>query len=137
MKIKAGVLWECGKPRPYAESLPLSIEEIELDPPQDGEVLIEIKAAGLCHSDLVAINGERAKPTPIVIGHEAAGVVVELGSSVAGFAVGDHVVPSYVASCGSCEMCRVGRPALCQPATIANGAGTMQVQTIVSARFVI
>ena len=126
MKIRACVLREIGKPRPYSDSLPLSIEEVELDPPSAGEVLVQIKAAGLCHSDLVAINGERAKPTPIVIGHEAAGVVTELGEGVDEFEVGDHVVPAYVASCGKCEMCREGRPALCQPATIANAAGTMQ-----------
>ncbi|MGI9433538.1 MAG: zinc-dependent alcohol dehydrogenase family protein [Geminicoccaceae bacterium] len=126
MKIRAGVLWDIEKPKPYAESLPLSIEQLELDPPKAGEVLVEIKAAGLCHSDLVAINGERAKPTPIVIGHEAAGIVAELGPDVEGFEVGDHVVPSYVSSCGRCEMCREGRAALCQPATIANAAGTMR-----------
>ncbi len=126
MKIKAGILWETGKPRPYAESLPLSIEEVELDPPRDGEVLVQIKAAGLCHSDLVAISGERARPTPIVIGHEAAGIVAELGSGVTDFEVGDHVVPAYVASCGKCEMCREGRPAMCQPATVSNVAGTMR-----------
>ena len=94
MKIKAGVLREIEKPRPYAESLPLSIEELELDPPKAGEVLVQIKAAGLCHSDLVAINGERAKPTPMVIGHEAAGIVAELGPGVEGIEVGDQVVPS-------------------------------------------
>ena len=126
MKIKAAVLRECEKPRPYAESLPLSIEEIELDPPRSGEVLVKLEAAGLCHSDLVAINGERAKPTPIVIGHEAAGIVAELGPDVDGFEVGDHVVPSYVSSCGRCDMCREGRAALCQPATVANAAGTMR-----------
>ena len=125
MKIKAAVLRDSGKPQPYANSRPLSIEEIELDPPGRGEVLIQIKAAGLCHSDLVAINGERAKPTPMVIGHEAAGVVAEVGTDVSGFEVGDHVVPSYVSSCGRCEMCREGRPALCLPASKANMAGTM------------
>jgi len=66
LKIKAAVLWACGKPRPYAESQPLSIEEIDLDPPKSGEVLVKLEAAGLCHSDLVAINGERAKPMPMV-----------------------------------------------------------------------
>lgn len=125
MKIKAAVLWESGKPHPFAKSLPLSIEEIDLDPPGRGELLIEIKAAGLCRSDLVAINGVRSKPTPMVIGHEAAGVVAELGAGVSDFAVGDHVVPSYVSSCGRCEMCQEGRPALCLPATKANAAGTM------------
>ena len=126
MKMRAGILWQAGKPRPFAESKPLSIEEVELDPPGAGEVLVQIKAAGLCHSDLVAITGERARPTPMVIGHEAAGIVIELGAGVDNFGVGDHVVPSYVASCGRCEMCREGRPALCQPATAANIAGTMR-----------
>jgi len=126
LKIKAAILWENGKPRPYAESLPLSIEEIDLDPPKSGEVLVKLEAAGLCHSDLVAINGERAKPTPMVIGHEAAGIVVELGPGVDGLEVGDHVVPAYVSSCGCCEMCREGRPALCEPATVANAAGTLR-----------
>ncbi len=125
MKIKAGVLWEVGKARPYAESRPLSIEEIELDPPAKGEVLVQIKAVGLCHSDLVAINGERPRPTPMVIGHEAAGIVAEVGPEVEDFQVGDHVVPYFVASCGRCDMCREGRPALCQPAAAANMAGTL------------
>ena len=124
MKIKAAVLRERGKSIPYSSSRPLSIEEIDLDPPLKGEVLVQIKAAGLCHSDLVAINGERSKPIPMVIGHEACGVVCELGKDVKGLEVGDHVVPVYVAQCGFCEMCQEGRPALCQPATIANGAGT-------------
>ena len=105
--------------------MPLIVEEVELDPPGPGEVLVQIKAAGLCHSDLVAINGERPKPTPMVIGHEAAGIVVEVGPGVDGFQSGDHVVPAYVASCGQCEMCQEGRPALCIPATQANAAGTM------------
>lgn len=125
MKINAAVLRESGKPRPYANSLPLRIEEIELDPPQRGEVLVQIKAAGLCRSDLLAINGERAKPTPMVIGHEAAGIVADVGPDVEGVDVGDHVIPSYVGSCGHCDMCREGRPALCQPATAANLAGTL------------
>lgn len=79
MKIKAAVLRESGLPRPYCESKPLQIEEVDLDPPNWGEVLVQIKAVGLCHSDLVAVTGERGKPMPIVIGHEAAGIVVELG----------------------------------------------------------
>ena len=120
MKIRAAVLRESGLPRPYCESKPLQIEEVELDGPKRGEVLVQITAVGLCHSDLVAINGERGKPMPIVIGHEAAGIVVELGEGVQGFDKGDHVVPTYVASCGHCEMCAVGRPALCEPATMTN-----------------
>ncbi len=125
MKIKAAVLRQSGQPRPYADSLPLGIEDVELDPPLKGEVLVQIKAVGLCHSDLVAITGERGKPMPMVIGHEAAGIVAEVGPEVDGFEPGDHVVPSFVANCGRCDMCREGRPALCQPASVANQAGTL------------
>ena len=125
MKIKAAVLRESGLPKPYRNSRPLKIETIDLDKPEKGEVLIEIKAAGLCHSDLVAIDGERPKPMPIVLGHEAVGTVAECGPGVTAFEVGDTVVPSFVASCGHCEMCRAGRPALCQPASLANAAGTL------------
>ena len=126
MKMKAAILRTTSAHRPFSVSKPLSIEEVELDPPKRGEVLIKVKAVGLCHSDLVAITGERAKPMPIVIGHEAAGIVEEIGQDVQGFAVGDHVVPSYVASCGRCEMCSVGRPALCEPATIANANAVLK-----------
>jgi len=126
MKMKAAILRTTSAQRPFSVSKPLSIEEVELDPPKRGEVLIRVKAVGLCHSDLVAITGERAKPMPIVIGHEAAGIVEEIGQDVQGFAVGDHVVPSYVASCGRCEMCSVGRPALCEPATIANANAVLK-----------
>ena len=84
MKIRAAVLRRSGLPRPFAKSCPLSIEEVELDEPRTGEVLIEIRAAGLCHSDLVTIDGERARPTPMVIGHEAAGLVAALGPGVEG-----------------------------------------------------
>ena len=125
MRIKAAVLRSLAAPPPYAESEPISIEEIELDPPERGEVLVQIKAAGLCHSDFVAIDGERPKPTPMAIGHEAAGIVAELGTGVDGFEVGYHVVPSYVSSCGRCDMCRESRPALYLPATQANAAGVM------------
>lgn len=126
MKMKAAILRTTSAQRPFSVSKPLSIEEVELDPPKRGEVLIKVKAVGLCHSDLVAITGERAKPMPIVIGHEAAGIVEEIGQDVQDFAVGDHVVPSYVASCGRCEMCSVGRPALCEPATIANANAVLK-----------
>ena len=87
--------------------------------------LIEIQAAGLSHSDLVAIDGERSKSMPIVLGHEAVGVVAECVPGVSAFAVGDTVVPSFVASCGCCEVCHVGRPTLCQPASFANATGTL------------
>ena len=107
VKIKAAVLRESGRPRPYAASLPLGIEEVELDPPSKGEVLVQIKAVGLCHSDLSAISGERARPLPMVIAHEASGIVAEVGPDVEGLAPGDHVVvAAFVASCGQCDLCR-------------------------------
>ena len=126
MKIKAAILRQSGLPRPYSKSKPLLIEDVDLDPPKANEVLIKIKAVGLCHSDLVAISGERGKPMPIVLGHEAAGVITQIGDGVEGFEIGDHVVPSYVASCGHCEMCSCGRPALCEPATVTNAKAVLK-----------
>ena len=84
MKIKAAILRQSGLPRPYSKSKPLLIEEVELDPPNADEVLIKVKAVGLCHSDLVAISGERGKPMPIVLGHEAAGIITAVGDHVKG-----------------------------------------------------
>src|SRR6266511_3514798 len=125
MKIKAAVLNKMGLAAPYAQSKPLAIEEVELDPPEQGEVLVRIGAAGLCHSDLSVIDGNRPRPTPMVLGHEAAGVVEKVGSGVDDLAVGDHVVMVFVPSCGHCLPCAEGRPALCEPGAVANGAGTL------------
>jgi Zn-dependent alcohol dehydrogenase len=125
MRIKAAVLNKMGAPTPYAKSKPLAIEEVELDPPSHGEVLVRIGAAGLCHSDLSVIDGNRPRPTPMVLGHEAAGVVEKLGPDVDDLKVGDHVVMVFVPSCGHCLPCAEGRPALCEPGAAANGAGTL------------
>src|SRR3989440_913253 len=108
MKIKAAVLNAMGAERPYANSKPLAIEEVELDPPGQGEVLVKIAAAGLCHSDLSVIDGNRPRPTPMVLGHEAAGVVEKVGSGVDDLAVGDHAVMVFVPSCGHCLPCAEG-----------------------------
>ena len=123
MKIRAAVLSAMGAERPYAKSKPLTIEEIELDPPGPGEVLVKIAAAGLCHSDLSVIDGNRPRPMPMALGHEAAGVVEELGPGVDDLKPGDHVVMVFVPSCGHCLPCAEGRPALCEPGAAANGAG--------------
>lgn len=125
MKIKAAVLQAMGATSPYAVSRPLRIEEIDLAPPGPDEVLIKIAAAGLCHSDLSVINGDRPRPMPMALGHEAAGVVQELGAGVTDLQVGDHVVVVFVPSCGHCAPCAEGRPALCEPGAAANGAGTL------------
>jgi alcohol dehydrogenase len=125
MKIRAAVLNHMGVKPPYAQTKPLSIQTVELDPPGRGEVLVKIGAAGLCHSDLSVINGDRPRPTPMALGHEAAGVIEELGEDVSDLAVGDHVVMVFMPSCGHCMPCAEGRPALCEPGAVANGAGTL------------
>ncbi|SAL02404.1 S-(hydroxymethyl)glutathione dehydrogenase/class III alcohol dehydrogenase [Caballeronia pedi] len=125
MKIRAAVLQSMGATSPYADSRPLHIEEIDLARPGPDEVLIKIAAAGLCHSDLSVINGDRPRPMPMALGHEAAGVVQELGAGVTDLQVGDHVVVVFVPSCGHCAPCAEGRPALCEPGAAANGAGTL------------
>jgi alcohol dehydrogenase len=125
MKIKAAVLNKMGFEPPYEKTRPLSIEEFELDEPGHGEVLVRIGAAGLCHSDLSVIDGNRPRPTPMVLGHEAAGTVEKLGRGVDDLSVGDHVVMVFVPSCGHCLPCAEGRPALCEPGAAANGAGTL------------
>src|SRR6266480_2696078 len=125
MKIRAAVLEKMGAEAPYEKSKPLTIEEFDLDDPGPGEVMVKICAAGLCHSDLSVIDGNRPRPTPMVLGHEAAGVVEKLGPGVDDLKVGDHVVMVFVPSCGHCLPCAEGRPALCEPGAVANGAGTL------------
>ena len=125
MKTTAAVLRSMGAARPYADSRPLSLESVTLDPPGPGEVLVAIKAAGLCHSDLSVINGDRPRPMPMALGHEAAGVVEALGAGVGDLAVGDHVVMVFMPSCGHCDPCAGGRPALCEPGAAANGKGEL------------
>lgn len=129
MKIKAAVLEAMNVASPYATSRPLGLETLELDPPGPGEVLVRIKAAGLCHSDLSVINGNRPRPMPMALGHEAAGIVEEVGpvegARSSDLEPGDHVVFVFVPSCGHCEPCTVGRPALCEPGALANGSGTL------------
>ncbi|MDR2282465.1 MAG: zinc-dependent alcohol dehydrogenase family protein [Sphingobacterium sp.] len=126
MKTKAAVLHQVGgHKRPYSDSKPLKIEEIEIGKPGKEEVIVQIKAAGLCHSDLSVIDGNRPRPMPMVLGHEAAGIIVELGEDVKGFEVGDHVVFAFLPSCGHCEYCMSGRAALCNPGAKANNEGVL------------
>jgi len=125
MKIHAAVLRQIGLPAPYAQSQPLVLEDVELDPPGPGEVLVRIRAAGLCHSDLSVIDGNRPRPLPMVLGHEVAGVVEQLGAGVTDLRIGHHVVAVFVPSCGHCAPCSGGRPALCEPGLAANTAGTL------------
>ncbi len=125
MKVKGAVLREMGLPAPYAKSQPLKIETLELDGPGPGELRVRVGAAGLCHSDLSVIDGSRPRVMPMVLGHEAAGEVVEVGPDTAGFEVGDQVVFSFVPTCGHCIPCASGRAALCEPGAAANVAGSL------------
>jgi alcohol dehydrogenase len=125
MKTRAAVLTRMGAPAPYAGSRPLEILEVDVAPPGPGEVLLRVRAAGLCHSDLSVIDGNRPRPLPMVLGHEGAGIVEEIGAGVTDLSVGDHVVTTFVPSCGHCSPCQDARPALCEPGFTANTAGTL------------
>ena len=125
MKVRAAVLDRMQMPQPYAQTRPISVETIELDAPGPGEVLVKIAAAGLCHSDLSVINGDRPRVMPMVLGHEAAGIVEELGPGVTDLQRGDHVALVFAPNCGHCLPCRDGRPALCEPGFAAAVTGTL------------
>ncbi|CAB4930116.1 unannotated protein [freshwater metagenome] len=116
MKIKAAVLDGVGSQ--------FEVRELDLDKPKSGELLVKVAASGLCASDLNAVDGKRKLvPFPAVIGHEAAGVVVEVGPDTTGFAPGDHVIMSIVPNCGTCDYCKSGRPNYCSTAGSAMGVG--------------
>ena len=125
MKTTAAILRAVTEARPYTKSLPLTLEEVELGAPRAGELLVRVEAASVCHSDVSVVDGSRIRPLPMALGHEAAGVVEEVGSGVRDVKPGDHVVLSFVPSCGTCPECSSGRPALCAPGAVANGAGTL------------
>ena len=114
MKTKAAVVYEAGKP--------IEIEELELDGPKDGEVLIRYTHAGLCHSDVHVSHGDLEARLPMVLGHEGAGVVEEVGPGVTRVKPGDHVVCSFIPNCGTCRYCATGRQSICDMgATILEG----------------
>ena len=125
IRTRAAILNVMGAAAPYAQSLPLEIADVDLAPPGPGEVLLRMRAAGLCHSDLSVIDGVRPRPMPMVLGHEGAAVVEELGADVTDLRVGDHVVTAFVPSCGHCAPCVGGRPALCEPGAVSNTAGSL------------
>ncbi|MGV9711437.1 Zn-dependent alcohol dehydrogenase [Gordonia sp. NPDC003424] len=104
---------------------PLSIRDIDVAAPGPGEVAVEVQATGVCHSDVGVFSGELPAPLPLVLGHEGAGIVSEVGDGVDGLAVGDHVVLSWLASCGSCYYCERAEPHLCGRPRTMLGAHTM------------
>mgnify|MGYP000728222043 FL=1 len=118
MRTKAAVALEAGKP--------LEIMEVNLEGPKEGEVLVEIKATGICHTDEFTRSGEDPEGLfPAILGHEGAGVVVEVGKGVETLKKGDHVIPLYTPECGKCEYCLSGKTNLCQAIRETQGQGLM------------
>jgi S-(hydroxymethyl)glutathione dehydrogenase / alcohol dehydrogenase len=117
MKAQAAVLWQPGEP--------VEILEVDLAPPREGEVLVQIAACGVCHSDLHVVDGALPEPLPLVLGHEAAGVVVEAGPGGASLEAGDHVVLALVPSCGDCAECLRDRPNFCELGARMAAQGTL------------
>jgi Zn-dependent alcohol dehydrogenase len=126
IKIRAAVLEQSGNDTPFATTRPLTLTTLELDPPRVGELLVRIEAAGLCHSDLSVINGNRVRPMPMALGHEAVATVVTTGDPADTlFAPGDRVVLTFLPACGECVPCVSGEAYLCARAAAANGAGEL------------
>lgn len=121
MFMKAAVFTEVGKP--------LAIEDLELQPPKQGEVKIKMAASGVCHTDLSVMNGTLPGSSPMVLGHEGAGVVEEVGPGVTSVAPGDHVVTCWVGQCGYCYMCLRNEPNLCENSLLIQALGTQADMT--------
>ncbi len=118
MKSRAAVAFEAGKP--------LQIVEIDVEPPRKGEVLIKISHTGICHTDAFTLSGDDPEGVfPAVLGHEGAGVVVQVGEGVTSVAPGDHVIPLYTAECGECLFCKSGKTNLCVSVRATQGKGLM------------
>ncbi|MBK7352772.1 MAG: S-(hydroxymethyl)glutathione dehydrogenase/class III alcohol dehydrogenase [Nitrosomonas sp.] len=118
MKTRAAIAWQAGKP--------LTIEEVDLMSPQAGEVLVEIKATGICHTDYYTLSGADPEGLfPTILGHEGAGIVVEKGPNVKSLQVGDHVIPLYTPECRECKFCLSRKTNLCQAIRGTQGRGLM------------
>ncbi len=118
MKAKAAVAWEAGKP--------LSIEEVDIEGPKAGEVLVRLVATGVCHTDAFTLSGDDPEGAfPVILGHEGGGIVEEVGEGVKSVAVGDHVIPLYTPECGQCKFCTSGKTNLCQAIRVTQGQGLM------------
>src|SRR5471030_1637746 len=118
MDVRAAVAFEAGQP--------LSVETVQLDGPKEGEVLVEIKATGICHTDKYTLSGAYPEGLfPTILGHEGAGVVVDVGPGVRSLRTGDHVIPLYTPECRECEYCLSRRTNLCQRIRTTQGRGQM------------
>lgn len=124
MRIRGAVLEEIGRPAPYAGSRPISVAELELDDPGPGELLVRIEAAGLCHSDLSVVDGNRVRPTPMLLGHEAAGVVEATGPGTT-LQPGDRAIMTFLPRCGDCAGCATDGVRPCVTGSASNNEGTL------------
>lgn len=127
MKITGAVLEEIGRERPYASSQPLSISEVDLDDAAlgDTEILVRMEAAGLCHSDLSVVDGNRVRPVPMLLGHEAAGRIEKLGAKVDDLEVGQRLVMTFLPRCGECAGCKTDGRLPCVPGSKTNNEGEL------------
>ncbi len=125
MRVRGAVLERMGAPRPYRDSRPVVVRELELDEPGHGELLVRVEIASVCHSDLSVVDGARPRPLPMLLGHEAAGIVEATGSGVSDIAVGDRVVMTFLPRCGSCAGCATDGRMPCEPGSAANAAGEL------------
>ncbi|WP_010533536.1 alcohol dehydrogenase catalytic domain-containing protein [Brachybacterium squillarum] len=125
MKIRGAVLEEMGRERPYADSRPITVGELDLDGPGPTEILVRMEAAGVCHSDLSVVDGNRPRPMPMLLGHEAAGRVEKVGYDVEDIQVGDRVVMSFLPRCGECRECRTDGRLPCSVGSRTNNEGTL------------
>src|SRR5438132_13204767 len=118
MKTRAAIAWKAGDP--------LTIETVELAPPKAGEVLVEVKATGICHTDYYTLSGADAEGVfPSILGHEGAGVVLEVGAGVTSLKPGDHVIPLYTPECRQCKSCLSRKTNLCTSIRTTQGQGVM------------
>jgi S-(hydroxymethyl)glutathione dehydrogenase/alcohol dehydrogenase len=118
MKTKAAIAWKAGAP--------LSVEEVDLDGPKAGEVLVELKATGICHTDYYTLSGADPEGIfPSILGHEGAGIVIDVGPDVKTLKKGDHVIPLYTPECRQCKFCLSRKTNLCQAIRTTQGRGLM------------
>ncbi|MGW4364960.1 alcohol dehydrogenase catalytic domain-containing protein [Nocardia takedensis] len=125
MRIRGAVLERIAAAAPFAESEPISVSELELGEPGPGELLVRIEAAGLCHSDLSVVDGNRVRPVPMLLGHEAAGRVEAVGPGGSDIAVGQRVVMTFLPRCGDCAGCASDGRRPCVPGSVANNEGEL------------
>ncbi|GAA2085266.1 alcohol dehydrogenase catalytic domain-containing protein [Aeromicrobium tamlense] len=125
MKIRGAVLESIGAPSPFDQSRPLQVAELDLAEPGPTEVLVRVEAAGVCHSDLSVVDGKRPRPVPMLLGHEAAGRIEQVGAEVTDLAVGQRVIMTFLPRCGECAGCATDGMAPCVPGSVANGGGEL------------